>query len=424
MSSIIILLCFLVLATGNAQDSNGGQNPIYIPMNFSIRIVNPATNQIVGAIPTNGFTINLAFSPDVKLGYAIQGDFGVNIIDLQTRQVVDSIVGPWNPSAIAVRPDGRLLAMVDNNTRSIVFVSLPDKQVLATIPVGSMPIALAFHPNGRKLYVADHDDNRVNPRVYVIDTHTFALTTSIQMPFFPADIAFTPNGEMAYVICEGSPDGSFVVAVDTEKERIDTTVPVLTGSSNISIDSDGGFGYVSTGGNSGGGILVLDLHRNMVVSTVVTGDQTFGGTVSQDGDFVYGINFNLRELVIMDTRTRLIVSSTPLGDFVSTHPATSLRRGPAIRPESCVAKHEDNRYTAYFGYENNTGAARTIPVGADNSVSPGATGQGQPEYFQTGRVRNAFHLDFDGTPIKWAVNSPSGSTYWTTASRRSAECRD
>jgi len=421
---VIVLFCFLALGAVNAQDLHG-QNPIYVPMNSSIRIVNPATNQIVGVIPIGDFTFNLALSPDVKLGYSIHGDNGVRVLDLQARQVIDSIMGPWNLSAgVAVSPNGRLLAMVDNNSRSVVFVSLPSKQVLATTPVGFQPIALAFHPNGHKLYVADQDSNDVNPRLFVMDSRTFAITGTIQMPHFPADVAITPNGKIVYVVCSGTPDSSFVVGVDTETERIVTTIPVLPGSNNISIDSDGRFGYVSTGGNSAGGVLVLDLRSNMIVSTVVTGDQFFGGAVSQDGDFVYGINFNFRELVIVDTKARQIVSSTSLGDFVSTHPATSLLPGPAIRPESCVVRRGENRYTAYFAYENTTGAARTIPVGADNSVSPGAPVQGQPDYFQKGRERNAFHLDFDGSPITWAVNSPSGSTYWTIASRRSAECRD
>lgn len=76
------------------------------------------------------------------------------------------------------------------------------------------------------------------------------------------------------------------------------TIPVLTGSSSISIDSESRFQYVSTGGNTGGGILVLDLHHNMLVPTVVMGDQTFGGTVSQNGDFVYTIFLNVPTLLI------------------------------------------------------------------------------------------------------------------------------
>ncbi len=71
----------------------------------------------------------------------------------------------------------------------------------------------------------------------------------------------------------------------------------------------------------------------------------------------------------------------------------------------CVQRNANGSYTARFGYEN-TGAAVTIPVGANNSFVPGNHNQGQTTVFQPGR-RNAFSVTFPGTSI-WSLRGPDG----------------
>jgi len=403
----------------SAQTLNGGQNPIYAATPVSIQIVNPATNEIVGRIPFGAY--NLTFSPDGRLGYAARSALGVQIVDLQTRQAIDSIEGDWVIEAVAVAPDGARLAMIDNYSRSVLIVDLRTKQVLATIPVGLQPGALAFTPNGRKLYVSDHDDDALNPRVYVIDGQSLAIVGSIPVPDYPTEIAMAPDGERAYVVCGMSSEASALVVIDTRTDRVVGRISLPAGATNISIDHQERYGYVSHGGSSGAGISIVSLRTNTLITTVLTGDQTYGGTVSEDGDFVYASLIGAQRLIVLDTATRQIVGSQPLDGF-TVHTATPWAPGPAIRLASCVVRHGGRSFTAHFSYWNDTGSAWGIPVGDGNAVSPGPLNVGQPVEFHQWREPNAFRLEFDGTPVKWAVASPSGSTYWTTADR-SPMCR-
>lgn len=54
-------------------------------------------------------------------------------------------------------------------------------------------------------------------------------------------------------------------------------------------------------------------------------------------------------------------------------------------------QNPDGTYTLSFGFVNrNTEQVLQIPVGANNSVSPGAVDQGQPTYFEPGREYGVF----------------------------------
>jgi hypothetical protein len=75
-------------------------------------------------------------------------------------------------------------------------------------------------------------------------------------------------------------------------------------------------------------------------------------------------------------------------------------------------KNANGSYTARFGYNNTTGAALTIPVGANNYFTPGKQNRGQTTVFQPGRVTNAFSVTFtasQGSNLAiWFLRGPDG----------------
>lgn len=87
---------------------------------------------------------------------------------------------------------------------------------------------------------------------------------------------------------------------------------------------------------------------------------------------------------------------------------------PTVAPIlNCVMKNANGTYTAKFGYDNTTGAAVTIPVGANNYFTPGAQNRGQVTVFQPGRVNNAFSVTFSANGSNlgiWILKGPDGVT--------------
>lgn len=82
----------------------------------------------------------------------------------------------------------------------------------------------------------------------------------------------------------------------------------------------------------------------------------------------------------------------------------------------CVDRYEQGFFRARFGYENGNFDSISVPVGSENQFTPGPQDRGQPTQFLSGRIVNAFSVDFDGSELRWRLgisdavatsNSPS-----------------
>ena len=97
----------------------------------------------------------------------------------------------------------------------------------------------------------------------------------------------------------------------------------------------------------------------------------------------------------------------------------TLTIAPTVVPKvTCKTANPNGSYTVQFGYENTTGAAVTLPVGANNTFTSGAADRGQTTVFQVGIVNNAFSVTFAnaGAFTGWAVKGPDGALRSVTPS--------
>ncbi|MQF48755.1 hypothetical protein FIM08_02485 [SAR202 cluster bacterium AC-647-N09_OGT_505m] len=67
-----------------------------------------------------------------------------------------SLDGPVSSSAVAVSPDGKLVATVNPDSDSITLVDASTLAVLAEIPVGDNPRTMSFTPDSKTVVVANH----------------------------------------------------------------------------------------------------------------------------------------------------------------------------------------------------------------------------------------------------------------------------
>lgn len=105
-----------------------------------------------------------------------------------------------HPLALALSAGGDKLYVAlqgteDEPGREVAVIDTASEAVLRRIRVGSSPTALALHPGGRFLAVA----NRFSNFVSVIDTLTDEVALDAPAPFYTVDVAFAPSGERAYL---------------------------------------------------------------------------------------------------------------------------------------------------------------------------------------------------------------------------------
>jgi lysophospholipase L1-like esterase len=91
---------------------------------------------------------------------------------------------------------------------------------------------------------------------------------------------------------------------------------------------------------------------------------------------------------------------------------------------SCVFTHDDETYYARFSYLNDASAPVIVPVGPENSFTPGPPSVGQPETFPPGSPSAPFTVVFDGSPLSWhlgegvvtaSADSPRCPSTWISA---------
>ena len=88
------------------------------------------------------------------------------------------------------------------------------------------------------------------------------------------------------------------------------TVSVGTRPGPIAITPDGAFAYVGRFVSPGvGGVDVIDIATNTVITTVIVGNQPFGIAITPNGAFAYVANFVGSSVSVIDTATNTVVAT-------------------------------------------------------------------------------------------------------------------
>jgi YVTN family beta-propeller protein len=120
----------------------------------------------VGGAPT--FAVSTTDGTRVYIGNAATAD--LSVIDTATDSVVTTIPLPHNEGTIeaihlAITPDGTLLYAVDENVTApgtVNVVSTATNAIVATLDVDRRPTAIAVRPDGREVYVVNHDGGSIS----------------------------------------------------------------------------------------------------------------------------------------------------------------------------------------------------------------------------------------------------------------------
>ena len=106
---------------------------------------------------------------------------------------IELLSGPVSSSAVAVSPNGALVAAVNPDSDSITLVDAQGLRLIKEISVGDEPRTLAFTPDSRLVLVA----NRGSANVSVVAVEDF--TTVADIPVGPMPYGVVTDGQRAFV---------------------------------------------------------------------------------------------------------------------------------------------------------------------------------------------------------------------------------
>jgi|GEM_PF-2195400 len=323
----------------------------------TISVIDTDSNLVIATIPYplgQGQPYTVAFTPDGKYAYVTGGT--VNVIDVSTHMFIPPPISitPPNNAGIAVSPDGKYVYSADI---SLNIISTTTNQVVAgPISIGAAPLDISFTPDGKRAYIANENDGTVS----IIDTETQQVIGSPISVGAPGggDVTVAPNGKFAYANQLGLSNNG-VVIIDTSTNQVIGSPIVIGGEpGQIAFAPNGKLAYVvNTSPNS---IAIIDTCTHSVVDTipiatdyptlyplriVITPDGKWAYvSIRSDGNPPFGTS-----VVRIDLTTNSVVQSITVGDNPSGMAITPSSPLPISHPGGC---QQINDFGLFFEYYN------------------------------------------------------------------------
>lgn len=187
---------------------------------------------------------NLVISPDGKTAYA-SSYFGGDLysFNLATRTFGRPIDLPFQPSAIAITPDGKTLILTYWTTSGqggIRLFNLRTGLLGPQIVLGkvSLIVGLTVEPDGKTAYIAGGDG------LFPMNLATGAIGKMIQAPVqFQQHMAIAPDGKTVYLL-EGNVRTGSLLPVNLTTGIAGRNIPLGAGPADLALSPDGKMAYV------------------------------------------------------------------------------------------------------------------------------------------------------------------------------------
>jgi DNA-binding beta-propeller fold protein YncE len=227
------------LSTNIAPRCNERLNPTAFWINPTSAVasrINLCTGRLVADIPIPPRSLQIAVTPNGKWAIITSFDNAITFIDTETNKVAKTIRTPvtTNPSGIAITPEGDYALVTDIGTGpSLMILDIAAQEITDSIPLDrSFPQSVYLSPDTTLAWVTFPIDNVVQ----VIDLLTGMVSRVLAVPT-PTSIAFNPTGTVAYV-SNGSANGG-VLVVDTRTYAVTTTIPTGSGATDLQLSDEG-----------------------------------------------------------------------------------------------------------------------------------------------------------------------------------------
>jgi YVTN family beta-propeller protein len=224
------------------------------------------------SIPVMTRPLQVVMTPDGTTALVTSFDNAVNFIDLATNTVTFTLMTDpsINPNGLAISPDGTRAYIGSFNTNGgVSVIDMASRAIIATLPTNAYPQGVTITPDGSQLWIT----YPLGASVDIFDTLSNTRVTGLNIGE-TTDIAFNSTGTRAYITSQATTQGT-VVVVDTSSYQTVNTYTVGLGASDIAMSYGDQFLVVNNDG--GGSVSVIDLKKDVVVTTSLGGNSAPSG---------------------------------------------------------------------------------------------------------------------------------------------------
>ena len=294
----------------------------------------------------------------------------------------------------------------------------------ASIPIGNGSYGVAFTPNGEYAYVTNQNSGTVS----VISTASNTVTATVTLGSAPYAVAVTPNGAYVYVTNVGN---DTVSVISTATNKLVATVIVGNDPTGVAVTPNGEYVYVANDDalSNNNSVSVISTATNTVTATISVGRSTSSVALTPNGKYAYVTSYYNGLISVISTAMNTVTATFPAGlsllsvtispngkyayvthdtyvDYISVISTTTNTETANITVDG-----NDTQYVAFT--PNSEYAYVTVLPAPPKTPGPGPLGNGSVSIINTATNKMASSLPILGEPLGLAI-SPNGTYAYVT----------
>ena len=296
----------------------------------------------------------------------------------------------------------------------------------ASIPIGNGSYGVAFTPNGEYAYVTNQNSGTVS----VISTASNTVVATVNLGSLPNAVTVTPDGQYAYITNVGN---NTVSVINTATNMLTATVTVGNDPTGVAVTPNGKYVYVANDDalSDNNSVSVISTATNTVAATISIGKSTSSVALTPDVKHAYVTSYGYNGLLsVISTATNTVTTTIPVGLWPLSVTISPNGRYAYVTHDISVADYisvvntstnketenitvggNDTEYVAFT--PNSEYAYVTVLPAPPNTPGPGPLGNGSVSIINTATNKMASSLPLLGEPIGLAI-SPNGTYAYVT----------
>jgi PQQ-dependent catabolism-associated beta-propeller protein len=247
-----------------------------------------------------------------KLYVACGDDDSIDVIDVATLEVIDSIPTGPSPEVFAFSPDEKQIYVSNEEDSTMEIIDIATKIVTARVPTGAEPEGVAISVDGKTAFVT----SEVADMVHVVDIATARVTKNIVVGTRPRRFVVTPDGAELWVSDELSSEVHVINLATLEISEVLSFLPPGFRAEDVTpvgmaITKDGSKVIISLG--RANHVVFVDTKSRAVLAYALVGSRAWDVDLSRDEATAYVANGLSDDITVIDMASMKAVQSVPVG---------------------------------------------------------------------------------------------------------------
>jgi YVTN family beta-propeller protein len=237
-----------------------------------IGVFDVQSNKLVKLIASGSDPEEFDLSKDGKLIYVSNEDVaGASVVDLSSGKVLETLKVGEEPEGVATSPDGKLVYVTSEDQGTISVIDTAAEKVIKSFEVGHRPRHIAFFPDMTRAYITRENDGMLT--IADVTQHKKIGEIEIGTPgqIKPMSVILSKDAKTAYA---STGRGKKVFIIDTATDKVTSSIEVGDRPWGLALSPDNKRLYTANGPSND--VSVVDLATQTVIQRIKVGDSPWG----------------------------------------------------------------------------------------------------------------------------------------------------